>query len=61
MLDAEVHLFLAEELGERRTDSGEDERIEVVTWPLDRLDEAITGNRDAKTLIGLLMLARALG
>ena len=61
VLDAEVHLFLAEELEERRADSGEDERIEVVPWPLDRLDEAIAGNRDAKTLVGLLMLTRALG
>ena len=56
MLDAEVHLFLAEELGEREADSGEDERIEIVEWPLDRLGEVIAGSRDAKTLIGLLML-----
>jgi 8-oxo-dGTP pyrophosphatase MutT (NUDIX family) len=56
VLDAEVHLFLAEELGEREADSGEDERIEIVEWPLDRLGEVIAGSRDAKTLIGLLML-----
>ena len=60
VFDSEVHVFLAEQLGERHADSGEDERIEVVAWPLDRLDEAIAATRDAKTLIGLLMLARVL-
>jgi ADP-ribose diphosphatase len=56
VLDAEVHLFLAEELGQREADSGEDERIEIVEWPLERIGEAIDATRDAKTLIGLLML-----
>jgi len=60
VLDAEVHVYLAEELGEQEADSGEDERIEVVPWPLDRLDELIARNRDAKTLIGVLMLAEVL-
>ncbi|HYF25477.1 MAG TPA: NUDIX hydrolase [Baekduia sp.] len=60
VLDAEVHVFLAEELGPGHADSGEDERIEVVPWPLDRLDEAIAATRDAKTLVGLLALARRL-
>ena len=58
VLDAEVHLFLAEELRPAEGDSGEDERIEPVAWPLGRLDDAIAATRDAKTLIGLLMLAR---
>ncbi len=58
VLDAEVHIFLAEQLGEQEADSGEDERIKVVRWPLVRLDELIADNRDAKTLIGLLMFAR---
>jgi hypothetical protein len=31
-----------------------------VRWPLERLDEAIAECRDAKTLIGLLWLARRL-
>jgi 8-oxo-dGTP pyrophosphatase MutT (NUDIX family) len=56
VLDAEVHLFLAEELGVCEADSGEDERIEIVEWPLERIGEAIAMTRDAKTLIGLLML-----
>ena len=55
-----MHVFLAEELGPGHADSGEDERIEVVPWPLDRLDEAIAATRDAKTLVGLLALARRL-
>jgi ADP-ribose pyrophosphatase len=56
--DEQVHLFLAEGLstapGEH--DSGEDERIEIVQWPLADLDAAIEQVVDAKTVIGLLML-----
>ena len=55
-LDEEVHVFLATELTDAEADSGENERIEVVRWPLTQLDEAIAQSRDAKTLIGLLML-----
>ena len=33
----------------------EEERIEVVPWPLEELDGAIAECRDAKSLIGLLM------
>jgi 8-oxo-dGTP pyrophosphatase MutT (NUDIX family) len=58
--DERVHLFLASELYEESADSGEDERIEIVRWPLARLDQAITECRDAKTLIGLMWLARRL-
>ena len=36
----------------------EDERIEVVRWPLADLDGAIDACVDAKTLIGLLLLRR---
>jgi hypothetical protein len=54
----EVHVFLAEELGEAGAESGEDERIEPVAWALDRVDELIAETRDAKTLIGLLLLER---
>ena len=32
-----------------------EERIEIVPWPLDRLDEAIDDCADAKSLIGLLL------
>lgn len=58
--DERVHLFHATALHEASADSGENERIEIVPWPLERLDEAIAECRDAKTLIGLLWLARRL-
>ena len=58
--DERVHLFLATELYEASADSGEDERIEIVRWPLTRLDQAIAECRDAKTLIALMWLARRL-
>jgi 8-oxo-dGTP pyrophosphatase MutT (NUDIX family) len=58
--DERVHLFEATELYEAHADSGENERIELVRWPLDRLDDAIAECRDAKTLIGLYWLARRL-
>ncbi|MDX6729660.1 MAG: hypothetical protein QOK49_4465 [Baekduia sp.] len=58
--DEVVHLFLAEELtdAEGEHDSGEDERIEIVRWPLADLAGAIDEVSDAKTLIGLLLLER---
>ena len=56
-----MHLFCATDLYEASASSGEDERIEVVRWPLAELEEVIEGCRDAKTLIGLLWLARRLG
>ena len=40
-------------------ETDEDERIEIVRWPLADLDGAIDAVRDAKTLIGLLRLRRA--
>ncbi len=38
----------------------EDEHIEIVPWPLGDLEGAIAATTDAKTLIGLLWLAREL-
>jgi 8-oxo-dGTP pyrophosphatase MutT (NUDIX family) len=58
--DEQVHLFYATELYDSQADSGEDERIEIVPWPLTELREAIEECRDAKTLIALLWLARRL-
>ena len=37
-----------------------DERIEVVAWPLDALEEAVEQCRDSKSLIGLRWLQRRL-
>jgi 8-oxo-dGTP pyrophosphatase MutT (NUDIX family) len=59
--DEQVHVFLAtglRKVGE--PDAGGEEGIELVTWPLDRLDGLIDANADAKTLVGLLWLRRAL-
>jgi len=47
-------------LFEAHAESGENERIEVVRWPLAELDDALEECRDAKTLIGLCWLARRL-
>lgn len=58
--DEKVHVFLA--TGLRRVDRPEveeEERIELVRWPLAELDAAIDATLDAKTLIGLLWLRRA--
>jgi 8-oxo-dGTP pyrophosphatase MutT (NUDIX family) len=58
--DERVHLYLATDLHEASAHSDEIERIEVVQWPLERVDDAIDQCRDAKTLIGLLLLRRRL-
>jgi len=58
--DERVHLFCATELYTSHADSGEDERIEIVPWPLAELAQAIEQCSDAKTLIGLFWLARKL-
>lgn len=59
--DEQVHLFLATGLYEEQAESEENERIEIVRWPLSQLDEAIAGCRDAKTIIALQWLARHRG
>jgi ADP-ribose pyrophosphatase len=58
--DEIVHLFLATELTDHSADSGENERIEVVRWPLTELDGAIAETTDAKSIIGLTLLRDAL-
>jgi ADP-ribose pyrophosphatase len=61
VMDEQVHVYLAEGLRPRQVDPPDhDERIEVVRWPLDRLDDAIAATTDSKTLIGLLLLQRRL-
>jgi ADP-ribose pyrophosphatase len=58
--DEIVHVFLAQALSEAEGehDSGEDERIEIVQWPLADLDAALEATSDSKTLIGLLLYER---
>jgi 8-oxo-dGTP pyrophosphatase MutT (NUDIX family) len=57
--DEQVHIFLATGLRDvERPETDEDERIEIVPWPLDDLDALIDACTDAKSLIGLLELRR---
>ena len=56
--DERVHLYAATGLREASAESEENERIEVVRWPLSRLQDALAECRDAKTLIGLCWLTR---
>jgi 8-oxo-dGTP pyrophosphatase MutT (NUDIX family) len=53
--DERVELFLATDLSDTEPDPDDQERIEVVAWPLGELDDAIAECADAKSLIGLLM------
>lgn len=57
VMDEEVHVVLAtgpSEDPEARPVAGE--RVELVRWPLDDLGGALAATRDAKTIIGLLLL-----
>jgi ADP-ribose pyrophosphatase len=55
--DERIDVFLATDLRDvERPPVEEDERIEVVAWPLARLDDAIAACSDAKSLVGLLLL-----
>jgi 8-oxo-dGTP pyrophosphatase MutT (NUDIX family) len=55
--DERIWLFLAVELSPAGpAEADEDERIEIVRWPLERLDEAIGECQDAKSLVALLWL-----
>ncbi len=58
--DERVHLFAATGLHAASAESEENERIEIVRWPLAELDAAIADCSDAKTLIALMWLARRL-
>jgi 8-oxo-dGTP pyrophosphatase MutT (NUDIX family) len=56
VMDEVVHVFLATGLSDAQAEAEHNERIEIVRWPLADLDGAIAASRDAKTLIGLLLL-----
>lgn len=49
-----IHAFLATDLRDDSAEADESERIEVVTEPLERLDEVIRACADSKSLITLL-------
>jgi 8-oxo-dGTP pyrophosphatase MutT (NUDIX family) len=53
--EEEVRVFLATGLLDARAEGGEEERLEVVPWPLGDLDRAISECADSKSLIGLLL------
>jgi ADP-ribose pyrophosphatase len=56
--DERVWLYLATDLSDASyAESDEDERIEIVPWPLGRLADAISECEDSKSLIALLWLA----
>jgi ADP-ribose pyrophosphatase len=57
--DERVWLYLATDLSDDPdSHPDEGERIEVVPWPLARLDAAIEESEDAKTLVALFWLAQ---
>jgi hypothetical protein len=49
-----MHLYLCTDLYDEEAESDENERIEVVAFPLERIEDAIRETCDAKTLVGLL-------
>jgi 8-oxo-dGTP pyrophosphatase MutT (NUDIX family) len=57
--DERVWVYEARELSDaEQATAEEDERIEIVPWPLGQLDAAIDACEDSKSLIALLWLAR---
>jgi 8-oxo-dGTP pyrophosphatase MutT (NUDIX family) len=59
--DEHIWVYLARDLSPAAdTEPDEDERIEIVPWPLDEVDAAIAESEDSKSLIALLWLARQL-
>jgi 8-oxo-dGTP pyrophosphatase MutT (NUDIX family) len=58
--DEQCHVYLATELRDEPGKQIAGERIDVERHPLAGLDDVIAGCRDAKTLIGLLMLRERL-
>ena len=56
IINEECHLFLATELYEVEADPQPGERIEIVEWPLNDLDGAISECADAASIVGLQLL-----
>ena len=60
--DERVWLYVATGLSDSpEVEGDEDERIEIVPWPLTKLDEAIAACEDSKSLIALLWLVARRG
>lgn len=58
--DETTTIFIATGLREVGANPGEDERIEIVRWPLAELDGALAEVKDAKTIVGLMLLRERL-
>ncbi|PWU25558.1 MAG: NUDIX hydrolase [Candidatus Rokuibacteriota bacterium] len=52
--DEEIHAYLATDLTDDPLEAEEEERIEIVPEPLERLDDLIRECRDSKSLVTLL-------
>ena len=52
--DEFIHAYLATDLRQDPLESDEEERIDVVPEPVERLDEVIRSCRDSKSLVALL-------
>jgi ADP-ribose pyrophosphatase len=52
--DEEIHAYLATDLSDDPLEAEENERIEITSEPLERLDDVIRSCRDSKTLLTLL-------
>jgi len=50
----QIHAYLATDLSDDPLEAEEEERIEVVSEPLERIDDVIRSCRDAKSLLTLL-------
>lgn len=61
ILEEYIHCYLATDLAEIAHEPIAEEEITVVPWPLDDLDALIGRVHDAKSLIGLMRLARRIG
>jgi 8-oxo-dGTP pyrophosphatase MutT (NUDIX family) len=52
--DEEIHAYLATDLSDDPLEAEENERIEITSEPLERLDDVIRSCRDSKSLLTLL-------
>ena len=53
--EEEVIVYLATDLGDATAEAEEEERLEVIAWPLAELEAAIEECRDSKSLVGMLL------
>jgi ADP-ribose pyrophosphatase len=54
--DEEIHAYLATDLKDDPLEAEENERIEVVSAPLERLDDLIAECRDSKSIVTMLWI-----